>query len=474
MNKVRVRFAPSPTGMLHLGSIRSALFDWLYAQKQQGDFILRLEDTDRERLVPESVQQIQDSMRWLGLDWDEGIGVGGEHGPYIQSERLGIYKKYAGELVEKGALYPCWCKPERLDKLRQQAQKTGQPFKYDRHCLTNLGDPSAAHVLRFKIPEGQAVGWDDAVRGHLEFSSDDQDDFVAVKSDDYPTYNFANVVDDHLMEISHVLRGDEFIPTTPKNLLVYEAFGWQPPVFAHLPQVLGADKAKLSKRHGAKPVLDYRDEGYLPDAVINFVAALGWNEGDGSTKEIYTRDELIKAFSLERIQKSPAVFDAERLIWMNGLYIRSLPLNSLLEACEPFWPKQAKDRPDDYKKAVLGLLQERLKLLSELPELSVFFFDEPEFELSTLKKTPESSVAKKWLEESLKIATDNDFEAESLEKEFRKLADDLGTKAGDLFGLVRVAVTGSTATPPLFETIAVLGKEAVVKRLKNALKTLTS
>ncbi len=474
MSKVRVRFAPSPTGMLHLGSVRSALFDWLYAQKEQGSFILRLEDTDRERLVPESVNQIQDSLKWLGLDWDEGIVVGGKHGPYVQSERLDIYKKYADQLVEQGSLYPCWCSTERLDNLRKQAQAEHKAFKYDRHCLTNLGDPDEPHVLRFKVPEGRAISWNDAVRGPLEFSSDDQDDFVAMKSDGFPTYNFANIVDDHLMEISHVLRGDEFISTTPKFLLVYEAFGWQPPIFAHLPQVLGPDKAKLSKRHGAKPVLDYRDEGYLPDAIINFVVALGWNEGDGSTKEIYTRDELIKAFSLERIQKSPAVFDSERLIWMNGLYLRSLSLDALLAVCKPFWPKEAASSPDDYKKAVLGLLQERLKILSELPELSSFFFNEPRFDLTILKKAPAAKETKEWLKKSLEIAEKTDFMAEKLEQAYRDLAEALQIKTGDLFSLVRVSITGSVATPPLFETMAVLGKTRVAERLKNALKSVAS
>jgi glutamyl-tRNA synthetase len=268
----RVRFAPSPTGHLHLGGIRSALFNYLLAQHAGGCFILRFEDTDRERFVQEAADSISQSLAWLGIDPDEGVMADGSQkgkfGPYIQSERLDIYRQYADELIAKKALYPCWCSPERLDDMRKEAQKTGKAFKYDRHCLDNPKGLHEPHVLRFMIPETPAViTWDDAVKGKVEFRSDDLDDFVAIKSDGFPTYHFAVVVDDHLMQISHVLRGDEWIPSTPKHLLLYRAFGWAAPEFVHLPQVLGPDKAKLSKRHGAKPALDYRDEGYLPEAV---------------------------------------------------------------------------------------------------------------------------------------------------------------------------------------------------------------
>lgn len=317
-SKVRVRFAPSPTGLLHLGNIRTALFNWLYAHKTDGTFVLRLEDTDRERFNAQSIEQFVESLKWLELEPVEGYGLGGEFGPYAQSERLDIYKAHAETLIKNGWLYPCWCDEERLGKLRKEAESAHRPFKYDRHCLVNPGDLSKPHVLRFKIPENKEVKWLDLSRGEFRINSADIDDWVAIKSDGFPTYNFANVVDDHLMEISHVLRGDEFIASTPKHVLLYESFGWTPPKFVHLPQVLGKDKSKLSKRHGAKTVLEYRDDGYLPDGVVNFLALLGWNPGEGSTKEIYRRNELIEAFSLERIQKSPAVFDPERLDWMNG------------------------------------------------------------------------------------------------------------------------------------------------------------
>lgn len=453
---IRVRFAPSPTGLLHLGGMRSALFNWLYARKTAGVFMLRMEDTDRERYVPEAVAQIKASHAWLGITPDE---------IETQSDRLHIYRQYADELLSKGSLYPCWCTPERLAKLREKSQTQKLPFKYDQYCLNHAGDPKHAHVLRFKIPEQpDVIAWQDAVRGKLSFKSEDLDDFVALKSDGYPTYNFANVVDDHTMKISHVLRAEEFIPSTPKHLLLYQAFGWTPPIFAHLPQVLGPDgRSKLSKRHGAKSVLEYRDEGYLPDAVINFMALLGWNPGDGSTQELYTRDELVAAFSLERIQKSPAVFNAERLDWMNGIYIRQMPLTALLEASEPFWPAQATNATHEYKLAVLGLVQDRLKKLSELPHLTNFFFD---YHRPNIKLDP---LTLQWLNQSLITARQSKFNAESLEQDFRALVIKLNTTPKLLFTVLRQIITGEEHSPPLFETMAVLGQKTVIARLEQSL-----
>ncbi|MBW3537997.1 glutamate--tRNA ligase [Candidatus Parcubacteria bacterium] len=465
---VRVRFAPSPTGSLHLGGIRSALFNWLYSRKSGGRLVLRIEDTDRERYVPEAVNQIQESLAWLGLEPDEGGKAGGQFGPYAQSERLPLYKTAAEKLVADGWLYPCWCSSERLTQLRQAAQANHTAFKYDRYCLKHPQDKGGPHVLRFKVPDEPAtVRWDDAVKGMLEFQTKEQDDFVAVKSDGYPTYNFANVVDDHAMQISHVLRAEEFIPSTPKHILLYQAYGWETPVFAHLPQVLGSDKSKLSKRHGAKSVLEYRDEGYLPEAVINFLAGLGWNAGEGSTKEIYTREELTNAFSLERVQSSPAVFDPERLNWLNGVYIRSLPLDRLAEACAGFWPAVAAKAKADHKKAVLALVQERLKYLAELPELTRFFFTDPaSLPFDQLKTDP--AAAKTYLQASLEGLEAANFTHAELEATLRGLAERLEVKPGALFGVVRVAITGQTAAPGLFETMLVLGREAVLRRLKTA------
>ncbi|HVE80738.1 MAG TPA: glutamate--tRNA ligase [Candidatus Dormibacteraeota bacterium] len=471
MKTVRTRFAPSPTGFLHLGGLRSALFSYLFAKHHKGAFILRIEDTDRLRLVPEAVGHVQDSLQWLGITPDEGPGIGGEHGPYTQSECLGIYNEHAAKLAEKGDLYPCWCSEERLDDLRKEAQKNKVAFKYDRHCLKHPGDHDKPHVLRFKVPVSPSkIAWKDAVKGRVEFETANLDDFVAVKSDGFPTYHFASVVDDHLMQVSHVLRAEEWVSSTPKHILLYEAFGWSRPEFGHLPQVLGQDKAKLSKRHGAKSALEYRDAGYLPEAVINFLALLGWNEGSGSTKEIYTLGELIKAFTLERVHTAPAIFDQERLEWINGMHIRTKPLNELHELCQAFWPKEAAGYDDSYKKKVLALTQERLKFLAELPELTDFFFAEPEVNTGLLTKQLGRDGSEKLLRSVAASLESSDFSTSDLEQRLRKLAEDEGVKTGQLFGLIRVAITGKTAAPGLFETLHVLGRDVVLKRLKMLTK----
>jgi glutamyl-tRNA synthetase len=463
--QTRVRFAPSPTGFLHIGGMRSALFNWLFARKSDGVFMLRMEDTDRERYVPEAVKQIKDSHDWLGLTPDESA---------VQSERLDIYKQHSEQLVENGQLYRCWCSPERLDKLRETARAARQPFKYDRHCLTSPGDPDKPHVLRFKIGDTpKSIAWDDAVRDHMEFETGDLDDFVCIKTDGYPTYNFANVVDDHEMEISHVMRAEEFLASTPKHLLLYAAFGWEPPVFAHMPQVLGPDgKSKLSKRHGAQSVLEYRDQGYLPDAIINFMAQLGWNEGSGSTKEIYSRQELIEAFTLERIQKSPAIFDPERLTWLNGVYIRSLAPSELAKLSEPFWSTEAKSSSSEHKLQILGLIQERLKFLAEIPELTDFFFTDPDPKALKQFGKLQPSESKRLLEASLEVLGKSTFEHDSLEKALRALADELDVKTGALFGVLRIAITGKVAAPGLFETMVALGEDSTLRRLKAATSAL--
>ena len=461
--QVRVRFAPSPTGSLHLGSVRSALFNWLYAQKEQGVFLLRIEDTDRERLVPEALEQIKASLQWLGLQWDEG--------PHLQSDRLEQYVSHSQELLKKGALYPCWCSPARLAELRQAAQKAGKPFKYDRHCLENSGDISQPHVLRFRVPAGKEISWEDEVRGHLSAQSKEQDDFVCLKSDGYPTYNFANVVDDHLMEITHVIRGEEFIASTPKHLLVYAAFGWAPPKFAHVPPVLGPDKAKLSKRHGAKSALDYRDLGYLPEALINFLALLGWNEGEGSTQEIYSPQQLTAAFSLNRIQKSPAVFDPGRLDWMNGYYLRQLTAKQLDAAAQPHWPKAALSQNAIYRHAVLGLVQERLKYLAELPELTDFFFVAPLVGKvrSLLGEDKQVNQRLAWAAQQARDC--ESWQLEQLESLFSaaRIQEALGEKRGPLFSAMRIALTGRTEAPGLLETMTVLGKQECLSRLQAVL-----
>jgi glutamyl-tRNA synthetase len=467
---VRTRFAPSPTGFLHIGAIRSSFFNFLFAKNQGGSFVLRLEDTDRERFVPEAEAHLIESLQWLGIAPDDGIGGKDEgFGPYVQSERLSIYAEHAAGLIKQGSLYPCWCTPERLTKLREEAQANKVAFKYDRHCLNNPGDIHQPHVIRFKMPDDQVVVWDDAVRGRLEFKSSDLDDYVAIKSDGFPTYQFANVVDDHLMEITHVLRADEWIASTPKHILLYEAFGWNEPVFAHLPAVTapGGGK-KLSKRHGAKSALELRDEGYLPEAILNFLAALGWNEGDGSTQEIYSLDELIAKFSLERIQKSPAVFDAERLTWLNGVYIRNLPLVELYNRTKGFWPESADSFDDEYKLAVLGLIQERLKFMAEIPELTEFFFTRPELLGDFVIDKLDAQTAQTWLKTIITSLEGSDFSHDDLETRLRGLVGELEAPTGKLFSLVRRSATGSPVAPGLFETLHVLGRQESLDRLNSA------
>jgi glutamyl-tRNA synthetase len=471
---VRVRFAPSPTGLQHIGGMRSALFNYLYARHEGGKFIVRLEDTDRERFIPEAEQHLFDSLQWLGITPDESNRTGGDYGPYTQSKRLEIYTDHANQLTKTGALYACWCSPERLTALREQAQTAKKPFKYDRHCLNHPRKPSEPHVLRFHIPdEPTTITWNDLVVGRVEVESQTLDDFVCVKSDGFPTYHFANVVDDQLMKISHVMRAAEWLSSTPKHILLYQAFNWIHPQFVHLPQILGPDgKRKLSKRDGAKDLLDYAKEGYLQEALMNFMALLGWNEGSGTTQEIYSLKELIKAFSPERIQKSPAVFDPERLIWMNGHYIRSLSIEALGERATNFWPESAQTTTKDYKVKVLGLIQERLKYLAELPELTDFFFTDPDPKAAKILLKVDPKDVREYLEAAAKSINSTTFTHNELETSLRQLADTLGAKPGPLFGALRVAITGKTAAPGLFETMTVLGKETVLRRLKAASKTI--
>ncbi len=484
---VRVRFAPSPTGLLHIGGMRSALFNWLWARHTGGTYVLRLEDTDRARLVEGAADQIYASHDVLGITPDEGPLQGGKFGPYIQSERKqqGIYGKHAQELLKSGAFYRCWCSPERLSKLREEAQAKGIAFKYDRHCLIpeNQKTDAEPHVLRFRIPDEPAVVvWDDAVRGRLEFKTADLDDFVTIKADGYPTYQFANVVDDHLMEISHVLRADEWIPSTPKHLLLYAAFGWQPPIFAHLPAVQGPTGGKkLSKREGARSIQEYVDEGYLPEALRSYLATLGWN--DGTTQEIYTTPELIERFTLDRIQKSPARFDLERLTWVNGKMIRQLwqtDPDELVARCEPFWPQTSNQLPTPNRKDVLALVYDRLTKLSDLPELTDFFFmdtkavDVPDYQ-KLLTKNYDAKTAQSRLDSlarELDRIEESNWTVEALEVKIRSFAEADGLKPGHFFSLIRVAVTDRTAAPGLFETLAVLGKRTVMFRLTRAVKVL--
>ena len=484
-NSVRVRYAPSPTGYPHVGNIRTALFNWLFARHHGGSFIVRIEDTDVTRKIEGAVEAILDALRWLGMDWDEGPEGGGNYGPYFQSQRLKIYGDAASRLVAQGDAYYCYCSPQRLEEMRAEQVRRKQPPGYDRHCRS-LSQPEKAKkeaegvtpVVRFKSPLDGQTRFNDLIRGDVVFENTTLDDFVLLKSDGYPTYHLASVVDDHLMEISHVLRAEEWLSSTPRHLLLYQALGFEPPRFAHLPMLLGTDRSKLSKRHGAVSITDYQNQGYLPEAMINFLALLGWSLDDKT--EILSRKELIDSFSLERVSRTAAIFNKEKLEWMNGVYIRRLSLEDFTRRALPYLNKGLplevkRPLPVDYIRQIMPLIQERAKTLAEVPELTQFFFTSQlsyEPGLLIVKKMDRLSAIKA-LETALeRLEQLSIFDEESLENTLRPLAVELGLKTGQLFGSLRVAVTGQTAAPPLFQTMAVLGKERCLRRIGEALTRL--
>ncbi|MBN1643495.1 MAG: glutamate--tRNA ligase [Dehalococcoidales bacterium] len=485
MQQVRTRYAPSPTGYPHVGNIRTALFAWLYARRNDGVFILRIEDTDAERSVEGSLENILESMRWLGLDWDEGPGAGGNYGPYVQSERLHLYQDAAHRLVESGHAYYCYCSAERLEKLREEQIKRKLPLGYDRCCRNLTAEQRKAKeadgikpVVRFKSPTTGQTKFHDEIWGDVTFENSNVEDLVLLKSDGYPTYHLANVVDDHAMGISHVIRAEEYISSTPMHLMTYEALGYIPPKFAHVPMVLGNDRAKLSKRHGATSVLEFREQGYLSDALLNFLALVGWSLDDKT--DIISREELIKNFSLERVGKTAAIFNHEKLKWMNGVYIRKLTDDDLAGRVFPFMendlPSQIKRPLDiDYVREIVPLIRERIFTLKEAaPYADFFFLDELEYDSAMLigKNMTAETVSGALKAAGEKLASLENFNKELLEDNLRQLAGELGMKAGQLFNPLRVATTARDAAPPLFETMEVLGKERCLKRIKAALAKL--
>jgi glutamyl-tRNA synthetase len=475
---VRVRFAPSPTGYPHLGNIRTALFNWVFARHNNGVFILRIEDTDAARLVGGATDVILESLRWLGLDWDDG--------PYFQSQRLELYREVSDRLMEQGLAYQCYCSTERLESMRQEQMKRKQPPGYDRHCRNLTREQRAemrakgiTPVVRFKTPVEGQTSFNDLLRGQIVFENATLDDFVLLKSDGYPTYHLANIVDDHLMEISHVLRADEWLSSTPRHVLLYQALGWQPPQFAHLPMILGSDRSKLSKRHGATAITEYQEQGYLSEAMFNFLVLLGWALDDKT--ELMTREDIIKHFSLERISRTAAVFNKDKLDWMNGIYLRGLSLEEFVRRAIPFLERDLPteiNRPLDigYVRQLGPLVQERARTLAEVPQLSDFFFVEAlEYDVGLLLGKIDKAEAIKSLQVSVAgMDSLKDWNTASLEAVFRPLAEDLKLKTGVFFGLLRVAVTGRTAAPPLFQTMEVLGKERCLKRLRAALDKLSA
>lgn len=475
MNTVRTRFAPSPTGYLHVGGIRTALFAWLVARQAGGQFILRLEDTDKKREVAGADEHLMKSLKALGIHYDEGPDVGGQHGPYRQSERLDIYKKWAQKLIDAGRAYADPYTPEEVQEFREQAQRGKQPFLYRKHRPASTQPWDGKAPLRFKS-EPKAYTWHDEVMGEITTGPEVIDDFILIKSDGFPTYNFAHIVDDAEMQITHIIRGQEFLASVPNYLNLYEAFNTKPPILATMPHILGPDgNKKLSKRDGAKDVLDYVKEGFLPEALISFIATLGWN--DGTEQEIFTAEELIQKFSLERVQKSGARFDDRRLLWVNGHFIRTLQLDSLYEKAASYWPKEAENAEDAYKKQVLSLIQERLKYLAEIPELTTFFFVDlpvnPALinEHKQLKKHSTSEL-KDLLERGMETIDASDFSVDDLQKRLNALLDETGQKPAVLFSLIRIATTQAPSSPGLAETLNVLGRETSLRRLTKQLEVL--
>lgn len=475
MKEVRTRFAPSPTGFLHVGGVRTALFAWLVARQAGGHFILRIEDTDQVREVQGSADHIQKSLKWLGLDWDEGPGADGDHGPYFQSQRLDIYKEWAQKLVASGHAYADPYTTDELQAFRDKAKAEKRPFLFREHRPENPPAWDGSQPLRLKS-EPKAYDWHDEVLGDLHAGPESVDDFILMKSDGFPTYNFAHIVDDYLMGVTHVIRSQEFIASVPKYLSLYEALDIERPLLATVPFVMGPDgKKKLSKRDGAKDILDYAGEGYLPQTLLNFIATLGWN--DGTEQELFSRDELITKFRLDRVQRGGAKFDEQRLLWMNGHYIRELSLDELAAQTKTFWPNAAASYDDTYKRQVLHLVQERLKFYAELPELTDFFFTDlpvkPELwqNHKQLKKF-DADELKALLQQSRDRLADTEFNVTALTEQLNALLAATEQKPAVLFSLIRIATTQAPASPGLADTLAVLGKETSLRRIDAMLATL--
>ena len=475
MTDVRTRFAPSPTGFLHVGGVRTALFAWLVARQSGGKFILRLEDTDQKREVEGSAEHLQASLKALGITYDEGPDIGGPYAPYIQSQRLESYRQWAQKLIDAGRAYADPYRTDELQAFRDEAKNDKKAFLYRDHRPENPPVWDGTIPLRFKSDPKQ-YHWHDEVMGDLHAGPEVIDDFVLIKSDGFPTYNFAHIVDDAEMHISHIIRGQEFISSQPNYLNLYEALGLAFPLFATMPHIMAeAGNKKLGKRDGAKDVLDYIRDGYLPEALVNFIASLGWN--DGSEQEIFSRDELIDKFSLARVQRSGARFDEQRLLWMNGQHIRLLSLDDLYERVANFWPESAKKASADQKKHILALVQDRLKTLADLPTLTSYFFGEPNVDWSMISTNKQlSSLGRSDINAYLTAAKDalstSEFDPESVQNILNSLLETTGQKPGVLFSLIRIAVSWAPFSPALNDTLSVLGKDIVLARLQKTIDTI--
>ncbi len=476
MTDVRVRFAPSPTGFVHVGSLRTALYNYLFARHNNGRLVLRIEDTDQNRFVEGAKENLLRVMDWAGLDYDEGGLKGGPYGPYSQSERLDIYKKHIQSLLDNGNAYPCFCTAERLENMREEQSAKGESVMYDGACRhvpaeeANNRMKSEAHVVRLKIPEEGETVVDDIIRGRVAFQSNLLDDQVLIKSDGFPTYHLANVIDDHLMEITHVIRGEEWLPSTPKHILLYQAFGWQPPQFAHLPLLLNEDRSKLSKRQGDVAVEDYQNKGILPEALVNFAALLGWNRGDD--QEIFSLQELVESFSLERVNKAGAVFDLKKLEWMNGHYIRNISKETYLQTGLEWMAKENLDAGSkEANQTILLAIRPSLNRFNEAADKAALIFnDELKFEddaLEWVQKEESKSVFKMMLSEIEKLSQ---LTLEDFKQVMKTVQKETGVKGQDLWMPVRAAMTGMTHGPELPSVLTVFGKNKVELLLKQALE----
>lgn len=479
----RVRFAPSPTGYLHVGGLRTALYNYLFAKKNNGTFVLRIEDTDRNRYVEGAVENLIKALKWAGLMFDEGPEVGGDYGPYMQSQRLDIYKKYSEELVAKGKAYYCFCSPERLQSLREEQEKQKLPqAKYDKHCLhlskeeveKNLA-AGIPRVVRLNVEPNHTIKFDDIIREHVEFESNNVDDQVLIKSDNYPTYHLANVVDDHLMKITHVIRGEEWLSSTPKHVLLYDAFGWERPIFAHLPLLLNPDRSKLSKRQGDVAVEDYRDKGFFKEALINFVALLGWNAGDD--KEFYYINELIESFSLERVNKAGAVFDLQKLNWLNAEHLRKKSSAELLSDLKIEIQKSKyshKSFSDDYLLFVIEAMRERVSFVKEFIDNCTYFYEAPtDYEQKAVEKNWKPETPEQLKKLNSEFSNLSNPAKEDFEHALAQVSEELNVGKGKLIHPLRLAVSGQSTGPGMFDLLFILGKDEVVKRIETAISILS-
>ncbi len=481
---IRVRYAPSPTGQPHIGNIRTALFNWLFARHHGGKFIVRIEDTDQTRLVEGAVEAILDGLRWLDIDWDEGPEVNGPHAPYEQSNRLEIYQRLSEQLLDQGNAYYCHCSREALEQLRKTNRESGSYSAEGCRCRDlgragAVGEPVSDddRVIRFAMPKAGLTQVHDLIRGDVEWKNELQEDFVILKSDGFPTYHLAVVADDHLMEISHVMRAEEWLPSTPRHLQLYKAFGFQPPEFAHLPMITGPDRAKLSKRHGATAIGEYREQGYLPEALLNFMVLLGWSL-DGST-EVVSLQDIIDNFTLDHITKSAAIFDQDKLVWMNGVYIRDMPADDLAHRMTAYIPRDMNSDEHEYLRNIAPLVQERLKRLDESDDMTSYLFGDlaPDYDAAILVQkgmdAEGTSTALRAAIHALEAETaENDFGHDKLESLFGDMTVSLSLSRRQFFGLLRTASTGRTVSPPLFETMEVMGRGRVLSRFHQAAQKL--